>query len=72
MTKVFCDICKKEIECDSEASEYKMKRLTHSFHESWWVRMTVHKDCWRALCKSICGGCGYTVSGDSQSGATRK
>lgn len=30
MTKVFCDICKKEIECDSEASEYKMKRLTHS------------------------------------------
>lgn len=25
MTKVFCDICKKEIECDSEASEYKMK-----------------------------------------------
>lgn len=47
MTKVFCDICKKEIECDSEASEYKMKRLTHSFRESWWVRMTVHKDCWR-------------------------
>lgn len=53
MTKVFCDICKKEIECDSEASEYKMKRLTHSFHGSWWVRMTVHKDCWRELCKSI-------------------
>jgi hypothetical protein len=21
--------------------------------ESWWVRMTVHKDCWRELCKSI-------------------
>lgn len=53
MTKVFCDICKKEIECDCEASEYKVKRLTHSFHESWWVRMTVHKDCWRELCKSI-------------------
>lgn len=43
----------KEIECDCEASEYKVKRLTHSFHESWWVRMTVHKDCWRELCKSI-------------------
>lgn len=36
-----------------EASEYKIKRLTHSFHESWWVRLTVHKDCWRELCKSI-------------------
>lgn len=43
----------KEIECDSEASEYKVKRLTHSFRGSWWVRLTVHKDCWRALCKSI-------------------
>lgn len=53
MTKVFCDICKKAIECDREASEYKVKRLTHSFRESWWVRMTVHKDCWRELCKSI-------------------
>ena len=53
MTKNFCDICKKEI-CDrSEASEYMVKRLTHSFHESWWVRLMVHKDCWRALCKSI-------------------
>ena len=30
MTKVFCDICKKEIEYDGEGSEYKVKRLTHS------------------------------------------
>lgn len=45
MTKVFCDICKKEIECDSEGSEYKVKRLTHSFRGSWWVRLTVHKEC---------------------------
>lgn len=27
MTKCFCDICKKEIECSSEASEYKMQEV---------------------------------------------
>ncbi len=53
MIKYICDICKKEIECDSEGSEYKVKKLAHSFRKSWWVPLMVHNDCWRALCKSI-------------------
>ena len=53
MTKYFCDICKKKIERISEASEYKVKRHEYRFYGSWWVRLMVHNDCWRALCKSI-------------------
>ena len=48
-----CDICSKEIENSSEASEYKVKRLTHLSGESWWAPLTVHNKCWRELCKSI-------------------
>lgn len=52
-TKYVCDICNKEIENSSEASEYKVKRLTHLSGESWWVPLMVHNKCWRELCKSI-------------------
>lgn len=52
-TKYVCDICSKEIENSSEASEYKVKRLTHISGESWWVPLMVHNKCWRELCKSI-------------------
>ena len=52
-TKYVCDICNKQIEYSSEASEYKVKRLTHLSGESWWVPLMVHNKCWRELCKSI-------------------
>ena len=52
-TKYVCDICSKEIENSSEASEYKVKRLTHLSGESWWVPLMVHNNCWRELSKSI-------------------
>ena len=34
-TRYVCDICSKEIEHSSEASEYKVKRITHLSGESW-------------------------------------
>lgn len=52
-TRYVCDICSKEIEHSSEASEYKVKRITHLSGESWWVPLMVHNNCWRELCKSI-------------------
>lgn len=52
-TRYICDICNKEIEHISEASEYKVKRLAHLANESWWVPLMVHNTCWRELCKSI-------------------
>ena len=46
MTKVFCDICGKEITDWEKASEFKLKKKEYSWHESWWERLTVHADCW--------------------------
>ena len=52
-TRYVFNICNKEIENSSEASEYKMKRLTHLSDVSWWVLLMIHNKCWRELCKSI-------------------
>lgn len=53
MTKEFCDICGKEITDYSHASEFKIKKRVHSWHESWWQRLTVHTSCWIDLCEKI-------------------
>ena len=53
MIKIFCDICGKEITDQSKASEFKLKKMVYSFHESWWERMTVHTKCWTDLCEKI-------------------
>ena len=52
-TRYVCDICNKEIENSSEASEYKVKRFTLLSGESWWVPLMVHNNCQRELCKRI-------------------
>lgn len=53
MTKEFCDICGKEITNLDAASEFKLKKLEHSWHEHWWTRLNVHNECWVDLCKLI-------------------
>ena len=52
-TRYVFNICNKEIEHSSEASEYKVERLTHLSGESWWVPLMIHNKCWRELYKSI-------------------
>ena len=52
MNKTFCDICGRDIQ-ESSASRYKIKKLEHSFHESWWERLDVHDKCWRDLAMII-------------------
>ena len=53
MTKEFCDICGKEIINLDTASEFKLKKLEHSWHEYWWTRLNVHNERWTDLCKLI-------------------
>ena len=53
MTKEFCDICGKEITDLDTASEFKLKKLEHSWYEYWWTSLTVHNECWVDLCKLI-------------------
>lgn len=53
MIKYFCDICGKEVTKWSEVSEFKIKKKEHSWHESWWEKMLVHKACWEKLCEKI-------------------
>ena len=50
MTKVFCDICGKEIRDWKTASKFKIKRRFCSWHETWWEKMSVHTNCWLDLC----------------------
>lgn len=45
MIKVFCDICGRPIDTYKNVSEFKLKKAVHSFHESWWTRLTVHNAC---------------------------
>ena len=53
MTKEFCDICGKEIVNPDTASEFKLKKLEHRWHERWWTSLAVHNECWVDLCKLI-------------------
>lgn len=54
MTKIFCDICGKEINNLREMSQYKMKKLELSFFPEFrWEHLTVHKNCWRDLAELI-------------------
>ena len=50
MTKEYCDICGKEINLKDNDSWYKMKKLTFSWHESWWEKLHVHNECWKDIC----------------------
>lgn len=53
MIKYFCDICGKEITDLDSASEFKLKKRVHSWHESWWERISVHTSCWENICEKI-------------------
>ena len=53
MTKVFCDICGRPIETYKNVSEFKLKKVVHTWDESRWIWLTVHNACWRELCKQI-------------------
>ena len=53
MTKEFCDICGREITNYSEVSDFKIKKMVYSWHESWWARLRVHTRCWEELCEQI-------------------
>lgn len=53
MTKEFCDICGRPIETHKNVSEFKLKKVVHTWGQSWWIRLTVHNACWKELCKRI-------------------
>ena len=53
MTKEFCDICGRPIETHKNVSEFKLKKVVHTWGENWWIRLTVHNACWKELCKRI-------------------
>lgn len=45
MTKEFCDICGRPIETYKNVSEFKLKKVVHTWGQSWWIRLTVHNAC---------------------------
>lgn len=53
MTKTYCDICGEEIMDWESASEFKLKKLSYSWQEYWWERLTVHTKCWVDMCDYI-------------------
>lgn len=53
MIRNFCDICGREFKNYSEIEHYKIKKEEYCFHESWWSRLDVHRECWLQVCKSI-------------------
>lgn len=38
MTKEFCDICGRSIETHKNVSEFKLKKVVHTWGESWWQK----------------------------------
>lgn len=56
MTRTFCDICGDEIYFDGEAEHCKVKtrhERCDTFLRYHWEKLTVHRECWRNLCKEI-------------------
>lgn len=53
MAKTYCDICGEEITDLESAGEFKLKKLSYSWHEYWWERLTVHTKRWVDLCGYI-------------------
>lgn len=52
MWKRYCDLCGKEINY-GESEVRKIKKLQHSWYESWWVKIDTHKVCWEKLCNEL-------------------
>lgn len=53
MYKHYCDLCGKEFKAGEQMETYKIKKLQHSWYESWWVKLDAHEDCVDLFIKEV-------------------
>ena len=46
-------MCGKEITCNTQHSEYKIKKHIHLFDGSWWTMLNVHDECVEKLYNAV-------------------